>query len=146
MDTDPPANDLALPHFPALAFVSVIAFGALGVLVRYAVTILFLRVFRIWSAYVTLCVNMLGSFVIGILQVTASERKLLDVEWKYGLMTGLMGGLTTWSSYTLDTLLLFEMRTTGAWVFAFLNLFVAPAFGVLLSFSTVRLFRLIFAG
>jgi len=52
----------------------------------------------------TLAVNVLGSLVIGVLFIWLGARE----SWQLFLMTGVLGGFTTFSAFSLDTLKLIE--------------------------------------
>jgi fluoride exporter len=54
----------------------------------------------------TLAVNVLGSFVIGLVMVLSLERGLLDDELRILLATGFCGGFTTMSTFSYETLAL----------------------------------------
>ncbi|MGE0082213.1 MAG: fluoride efflux transporter CrcB [Thiohalomonadaceae bacterium] len=56
----------------------------------------------------TLFVNVTGSFAIGLLYVLLIERVALGPEWRALLMVGLLGGYTTFSSFSIETLNLVE--------------------------------------
>lgn len=72
--------------------------GAVGSILRY------LMVSAIGAPLGTAAVNVLGSFIIGVLFVVLGSRD----SWQVLLMTGLMGGFTTFSAFSLDTLKLVE--------------------------------------
>lgn len=72
--------------------------GAVGSILR------FLMVSAIGAPLGTAVVNVLGSFAIGVLFVALGGRE----NWQVLLMTGLMGGFTTFSAFSLDTLKLVE--------------------------------------
>ena len=72
--------------------------GAAGSVLRY------LMVSTIGAPLGTAAVNVLGSFLIGVLFVVLGSRE----SWQMLLMTGLMGGFTTFSAFSLDTLKLVE--------------------------------------
>jgi CrcB protein len=72
--------------------------GALGSVLRY------LMVAAIGAPWGTVAVNALGSFAIGVAFVFLDTR----VGWQLFLMTGLLGGFTTFSAFSLDTLRLVE--------------------------------------
>ena len=72
--------------------------GALGSVLRY------LLVAGIGAPWGTAAVNVLGSFTIGALFVLLDAR----AGWQLFLMTGLLGGFTTFSAFSLDTLKLWE--------------------------------------
>jgi CrcB protein len=58
--------------------------------------------------YGTLTVNVLGSFVAGLLYALLSERWAAGVAWRALLMTGFLGGFTTFSAFSLETMRLLE--------------------------------------
>jgi fluoride exporter len=76
--------------------------GALGSVLRY------LMVTAIGAPVGTLLVNVLGSFAIGVLIILIDAR----TGWQLFLMTGLLGGFTTFSAFSLDTLKLVEQGQT----------------------------------
>lgn len=51
-----------------------------------------------------LVVNVLGSLLIGLLWVLLLERFAIDAVWRNSLLIGLLGGFTTFSSFSLDTI------------------------------------------
>jgi CrcB protein len=72
--------------------------GAIGSVLRY------LMVAAVGAPWGTALVNVLGSFAIGVLFVLLDAR----TGWQLFLMTGLLGGFTTFSAFSLDTLKLIE--------------------------------------
>lgn len=76
---------------------------------------------KLWGAtfpYGTLIVNLLGCFLIaGIVHASLATTRISDV-WRLTLTTGLMGGLTTYSSFNLETTTLIR---NGTWGLAALN-------------------------
>ncbi|HJW69874.1 MAG TPA: fluoride efflux transporter CrcB [Candidatus Binatia bacterium] len=54
----------------------------------------------------TLAVNVVGSFVIGLVMALSLERGLLNEEWRILLTTGFCGGFTTMSTFSYETLAL----------------------------------------
>lgn len=78
----------------------VAAGGALGSVLRYLVAVAFLGWGWPWG---TLIVNVAGSFAMGVLAAFA-----LPDSWRLLLMTGVLGGFTTFSAFSLDTAMLWE--------------------------------------
>lgn len=72
--------------------------GAIGAVLRY------LTGLAIAFPFGTLAVNVAGSFVIGVLWVLLADRG----PWSSLLITGILGGFTTFSAFSLDTLRLVE--------------------------------------
>lgn len=80
--------------------------GFIGSVARYYVSKLNLQ-FDFFSIPVgTLSVNVLGSFIIGILTGISAKSELLSAEWRLFMMVGLCGGFTTFSSFTNENLML----------------------------------------
>lgn len=78
--------------------------GGLGSVLRYAVSALTHSRISTDFPYGTLVVNVTGSFLIGLLYVLLTERETLDPVWRAGLIIGVLGGFTTFSSFSLETL------------------------------------------
>lgn len=68
--------------------------GAIGAMMRYLIGL------AVAFPFGTLAVNVLGSLVIGVLFVALSAMR---AEWSAFLMVGVLGGFTTFSSFSLDT-------------------------------------------
>tara|TARA_R110002110_G_scaffold166675_1_gene367467 strand:+ start:26923 stop:27306 length:384 start_codon:yes stop_codon:yes gene_type:complete len=56
----------------------------------------------------TLLVNVLGSFLIGIVYVLIVEKQLVHADWRGVLMVGFLGAFTTFSTFSLETINLLE--------------------------------------
>lgn len=83
--------------------------GALGASLRFLSGAMILRAMGSGFPYGTMFVNVIGSFLMGLLAFYLMER--MDGSFsRYApfLMTGLLGGFTTFSAYSLDALYLLE--------------------------------------
>ncbi|WP_346836391.1 fluoride efflux transporter CrcB [Microbulbifer sp. SAOS-129_SWC] len=86
-----------------------IAFGgAVGAIIRHLVTIWSFPITEGRFPLGTLIVNVVGSCLIGVAYVLIAQRALLGEEWRLMLMTGLCGALTTFSTFSLDSLILWH--------------------------------------
>jgi CrcB protein len=68
--------------------------------------------------YGTLIVNLAGCFVIGLVQQLATEALLVPEPLRLFLAVGVMGGLTTYSAFSYETVRLMQV---GAWHLALVN-------------------------
>src|SRR3569833_1451049 len=82
--------------------------GSVGALLRYGMSNWVLSFVARDFPYGTLIVNVSGSLIMGVLFVVLVERLALGVEWRAALLIGVLGAYTTFSSFSMETLLLFE--------------------------------------
>tara|TARA_Y100001001_G_scaffold17126_1_gene14937 strand:+ start:2752 stop:3129 length:378 start_codon:yes stop_codon:yes gene_type:complete len=86
-----------------------IAFGgALGALSRYWLTVSIERFNGTGFPLGTFMVNLLGSFLIGLLYILFAEKLSVADQWRPVIITGFLGAMTTFSTFSLDALLLFQ--------------------------------------
>ena len=93
-----------------LVYVWVALGGALGSVFRYMLSNVVARLAGEAMPWGTLLVNVLGSFVIGwfAIATTSGGRVAATPEFRTFVMVGVCGGFTTFSSFSLQTLALFE--------------------------------------
>ena len=60
--------------------------------------------------YATLSINVLGSFLMGFLFIETLERLTIAPEWWAGILTGFLGGFTTFSTIHTPPILRYELR------------------------------------
>ena len=82
--------------------------GALGSMARYALSTWIFQVSNHKFPYATLTVNVLGSLVMGVLFVVIVEKTALPSEMRSLLMIGFIGAFTTFSTFSLDALGLWQ--------------------------------------
>jgi CrcB protein len=82
--------------------------GALGSMARYALSTWIFQVSSHKFPYGTLTVNVLGSFLMGVLFVVIVEKAALPSEMRSLLMIGFMGAFTTFSAFSLDAVVLWQ--------------------------------------
>ncbi|WP_417607073.1 fluoride efflux transporter CrcB [Primorskyibacter flagellatus] len=86
--------------------------GAIGASARFLTGVGVTRVFGLTSFPLgVLTVNVLGSFIMGAFVVMAANKGL--THWGPFVMTGILGGFTTFSSFSLETVTLIERGAFG---------------------------------
>jgi fluoride exporter len=89
-------------------YVAIAIFGTLGCLARYGMTNLVQTIYGRKFPYATLSINVGGSFLMGFLFVETLERLTISLELRTGILTGFIGGYTTFSTFEMEILLLVE--------------------------------------
>jgi CrcB protein len=94
--------------------------GALGSMARYGSVGLVARLAGATFPWGTLCVNVVGSFTIGfIATLTSSDGRLLVApDTRAFVLIGMLGGFTTFSSFSLETM---NLVRDGEWLWAAAN-------------------------
>ena len=69
----------------------------------------------------TLAVNLIGSFLLGALMYLGTEAGMLPPTLRLALTTGVMGGFTTYSTFSYETM---RYLQDGLWALAMLNVFI----------------------
>ena len=87
--------------------------GALGAVGRYAVMVGVGQWTGFASAYGTMAVNIVGSFLLGALLEIMALLWTPSEEVRVFLVVGILGGFTTFSSFSLDTVLLLQRNELG---------------------------------
>jgi CrcB protein len=98
--------------------------GAIGTGLRYLTATLAVRWLGVDFPYGTLIVNVVGSFLIGLIQQVGVTSLLIPETTRLFLTVGIMGGLTTYSSFSYETLRLAQI---GAWGQAWINVLATTA-------------------
>jgi len=93
--------------------------GAAGTGARYLVSGWALTLLGSSFPYGTLIVNVLGSFLLGALMHIGISAEWMSPNARLALTTGVLGGFTTYSTFSYETLRLLQER---AWLIAALNI------------------------
>ncbi|MDZ7709462.1 MAG: fluoride efflux transporter CrcB [Roseovarius sp.] len=109
-----------------MTLLQVAAGGAIGAVMRFGVTVGMARVAGPGFPLGVLTVNVLGSFLIGVLFVLSFQRGFDHLN--PFLITGVLGGFTTFSTFSLEALTLYERGAAGA-ALAYVGLSVVLSLG-----------------
>lgn len=82
--------------------------GAIGALLRFWLSGGIHALLGRGFPYGTLSVNVIGSLAMGLLYVLLYERMNVSPEWRAGILIGLLGAFTTFSTFSMETLNLIE--------------------------------------
>ncbi|MEM7027571.1 MAG: fluoride efflux transporter CrcB [Pseudomonadota bacterium] len=96
--------------------------GAIGALCRYGMSVGAQQLLGKGFPYGTLLVNVIGSLLIGVVYVLMIERAELSQEWRSFIIIGVLGAFTTFSTFSFETITLFESGDTSK---ALINIFVS---------------------
>lgn len=91
-----------------LILVGVAIGGAIGSVLRYLIQTHSLQWFGTSFPYGTLLVNVVGSLLIGFLSFILLERVTVSEELRFAILVGVLGGFTTFSTFSLETLNLIQ--------------------------------------
>lgn len=95
--------------------------GAAGACLRFFLSQLMLQWFGKGFPFGTLLVNVVGSFCLGLVYSLIEQGQIEIVLWRTTVGIGFLGALTTFSTFSVDTMLLLQQ---GMWLKGVLNIFM----------------------
>ena len=121
-----------------LSILQVALGGAIGAVLRYLTNVGAKQVFGPGYPYGTLIVNIVGSFLIGVLVVVLARKGGNPLA--PFLITGVLGGFTTFSAFSLDTLTIWERgEPVSAFIYVAVSVLVSLA-AIVAGLSVARSF------
>lgn len=123
-----------------MAYLIVFLGGGLGAALRHGINLASARAFGTGFPYGTLLINITGSLVMGLAAAYFAFKGDASQHWRLFLTTGILGGYTTFSTFSLDAALLYERGEVGPaaiYVLASVALSIA---GLFAGFALVRSF------
>ncbi len=115
--------------------------GFFGAISRYLIALGMQKLTGLLFPIGTLTVNVLGSFLIGFLYLYF-EQSVAPLQ-KAMLITGFLGALTTFSTFSLETMLMLQ---DGLYAKALLNITLNVLLSLLATFTAIILFKKIYGG
>jgi CrcB protein len=112
--------------------------GGLGSTLRHIVNVVSARYFGTDFPYHTFIINITGSTVMGLVAGYLAFKGEASQPWRLFLMTGILGGYTTFSAYSLDAALLYERGEIGLALFYVLGSVVFSIAGLFAGLALVR--------
>jgi CrcB protein len=119
-------------------YVLVFIGGGLGSTLRYLVNVVCPRLFGTDFPYHTFIINITGSTVMGLIAGYFAFRGDASQSWRLFLMTGILGGYTTFSAYSLDAAVLYERGAIGLSLFYVVGSVVFSILGLFAGLALVR--------
>ena len=101
---------------------AIAAGGAIGAVMRYWTSVTVHAALGRGFPYGTLTVNVIGSLLMGYLFILFTERLGVGSHWRAGLLVGVLGAFTTFSTFSIETVNLME---EGAYARAITNIVVS---------------------
>lgn len=111
----------------------------IGGICRYLIALLVQNKFLSTFPYGTFAVNVIGCFLIGVIYAL-SDRGNINMEWRIFLATGILGGFTTFSSFSNDTI---SMMRDGQYWHAFAYVAFSVILGLAATFIGISLTKMI---
>jgi CrcB protein len=121
-----------------MSYLLVFLGGGIGSSLRHAVNMLSIRTLGTGFPYSTFVINITGSTIMGLIAGYLAFRVGASQSWRLFLMTGILGGYTTFSAFSLDAMLLYQRGDAGLAIAYVLGSVVLSLAGVAAGLALVR--------
>lgn len=119
-----------------LAPIAVALGGACGCVCRYYLSVWMTTCCGRAFPYGIFIANILGSFLIGLLMMLVVHKWQLSEAWRLAILVGFLGGFTTFSSFSLDAVQMFQ---DDVWLRALIYIVLSVLLSVLAAFLGILL-------
>lgn len=123
-----------------MSYLLVFLGGGLGASLRHAVNMLCARSLGTAFPWGTFIINITGSTVMGLIAGYLAFKGGASQHWRLFLMTGILGGYTTFSAFSLDAALFYERGEAGMALLYVLGSVVVSIAGLFAGLAVVRHF------
>jgi len=121
-------------------YVLVFIGGGLGATLRHVINVTCARCMGTGFPWSTFIINVTGSTVMGLIAGYLAFKGEASQPWRLFLMTGILGGYTTFSAFSLDAALLYERGELGLALAYVLGSVVLSIAGLFAGLALVRHF------
>ena len=115
--------------------------GGIGAAARHGINVAFARWFGTSFPFHTLFENVSGSLLMGLLAGYFMLRGYTSQHLRLFLTTGILGGYTTFSAFSLDAILLWERQQYGMAALYVFTSVIASLAGLMIGLAVIRLFN-----
>ena len=121
-----------------MSLISIGLCGLLGVFARYYLWVVVGKQAIAYVPLATMLINICGSFCAGVMYGLAVERNYFSPQVSLGIMVGFLGGFTTFSTFSLETVMFFER---GESLRGLVYLVLSPLLGFIGAYSGIVVTR-----
>jgi fluoride exporter len=121
-----------------MKYVLVFIGGGLGSTLRHLVNVVCPRLLGANFPYHTFIINITGSTIMGLIAGYLAFKGDASQSWRLFVMTGILGGYTTFSAFSLDSALLYERGETGLALLYVVGSVVLSILGLFAGLTLVR--------
>ena len=123
-----------------MSYLLVFVGGGLGASLRHFINVTLARYMGTGFPWGTFIINITGSTVMGLIAGYLAFKGEASQPWRLFLMTGILGGYTTFSAYSLDAALLYERGELGLAALYVIGSVVLSIAGLFAGLALVRQF------
>lgn len=114
--------------------------GGIGAAIRHGINLGIARLLGNGFPFATLLINVTGSLIMGLAAAYFAFKGDASQHWRLFLTTGILGGYTTFSTFSLDVALLYERGEIGLAALYVLTSVAVSIAGLFAGFALVRSF------